>query len=68
MSSIKEEAITKNDHSAHSENIIQDEAKEGRKDSMKYETWFLVHSGMKKKEDLCISDLNNNLEEFASKD
>ena len=68
MSSIKEEAITKNDHSVHSENIIQDEAKEGRKDSMKYETWFLVHSGMKKKEDLCISDLNNNLEEFASKD
>lgn len=68
MSSIKEEAITKNDHSIHLENKIQDEAKAGRKDSMKYETWFLIHSGMKKKEDLCISDLNNNLEEFASKD
>ena len=68
MNSIKEEAITKNDHSVHSENIIQDEAKERRRDSMKYETWFLIHSGMKKKEDLCsISNLNNNLEEFSSK-
>ena len=49
MNSIKKEAITKNDHSVHSENIIQNEAKAGRRDSMKYETWFLIHSGVKKK-------------------
>ena len=52
MSIIKEEAISLDKSLEYSESKLDDELKKTGQQNFKYENWFLIHSGMKKKEDL----------------
>ena len=49
MSIIKEEAISLDKSLDHSERKLDDELKKTGQQNFKYENWFLIHSGMKKK-------------------
>ena len=60
MSFIKEETISLDKSLEHSESKLDDELKKTGQQNFKYENWFLIHSGMKKKEDLYIAEVNKN--------
>lgn len=49
MSFIKEETISLDKSLEHSESKLDDELKKTGQQNFKYENWFLIHSGMKKK-------------------
>lgn len=60
MYSTKEETIAINKSLENSERKLDDELKKTKINNMNYENWFLIHSGMKKEEDLEKSEVNRN--------